>query len=105
MIQYYFSLRRFRIIKCSFFIHVQSTAPYIHQRLDSRIELKFSDCQCNGQKTFLNSFQQCICINMNKTKFTSMVCVCINTRGKSSFQWFQIGVSVFIIISLHLSFY
>ena len=42
MLQYYFSLRQFRLIKWSFFIH--STTPYIHPSLDSRIEPKFSDC-------------------------------------------------------------
>ena len=42
MLQYYFSLRQFRLIKWSFFIH--STTPYIHPRLDSLIEPKFSDC-------------------------------------------------------------
>ena len=41
-LQYYFPLRHFRLIKLSFFIH--STKPYIHQRLDSWIEPKLSDC-------------------------------------------------------------
>ena len=45
MPQYYFSLRQFPLIKWSFSIH--STTPYIHLRLDSRIEPKFSDCHCN----------------------------------------------------------
>ena len=43
MLQCYFSLRQFRLIKCSFFIH--SDTPYIHPRLDFRIEPKFSDWQ------------------------------------------------------------
>ena len=43
MLQYYFSLRHFWLIKWSFFIH--STMPYTHPWLDSRIELKFSDCK------------------------------------------------------------
>ena len=43
MLQYYFSLRQFRLIKWSFFIH--STTPFIHRRLDSRIEPMFSDCR------------------------------------------------------------
>ena len=42
MLQYYFSIRQFRLIKRSFFIH--STTPYIHPRIDSRIEPKLSDC-------------------------------------------------------------
>ena len=41
MLQNLFSLRQFKRIKCSFFIH--STKPYIHPRIDSRIEPKFSD--------------------------------------------------------------
>ena len=45
MLQYYFFLRQFRLIKWSFYIH--STTPYIHPRLDSRIEPKFSDCHLN----------------------------------------------------------
>ena len=43
MLRYYFSLRQFRLIKWSFSIH--STTPYIHPRLDSGIEPKFSDWQ------------------------------------------------------------
>ena len=42
MLQFYFFLRQFRLIKWRFFIH--STTPYIHPRLDSRNEPKFSDC-------------------------------------------------------------
>ena len=34
-------LRQFRLIKLSYFIH--STTPYIHLRLDSQIQRKFSD--------------------------------------------------------------
>ena len=41
MLQYYFSLRQFQLIKCRFFIH--RTTPYIHLRLDSGIEKKLSD--------------------------------------------------------------
>ena len=41
MLQYYFSLDQFRLIKWSFFIH--STMSYIHLKLDSRTEWKFSD--------------------------------------------------------------
>ena len=43
MLQYYFSLRHFRLINWSFFIH--STMPNIHPRLNSGIEPKFSDCK------------------------------------------------------------
>ena len=42
MLQYYFALRQFRLIKWSFFIH--SATPYIHPSIDSRTEPKFSDC-------------------------------------------------------------
>ena len=37
MPQYYFSLRQFQLIKCSFYIH--NTMPYIHPRLDTRVRL------------------------------------------------------------------
>ena len=43
MLQYYFFLRQIWLIQCRFFIH--NTTPYIHPRLVSRIESKFSDCQ------------------------------------------------------------
>ena len=36
-----FSIRQFRLIKCSFFMH--STTPCIHPRLDSLIDPKFSN--------------------------------------------------------------
>ena len=36
-----FFLHQLRLLRCSFFIH--STTPYIHPRLDSRIEPTFSD--------------------------------------------------------------
>ena len=42
MLQYYFSLRQFWLIKCSVFIH--STTLYIHPRLDPQIEPKFYNC-------------------------------------------------------------
>ena len=48
----FFSLCQFWLIKWSFFIH--RTTPYIHPRLDSRIEPKFSDW--SGCFAFL-----CIC--------------------------------------------
>ena len=44
MLQYYSSLRQFRLIKWSFFI--LSTMPNIHLKLDSRTESKFSDWGC-----------------------------------------------------------
>ena len=51
MLQCYFSLRQFCLIKWSFFIH--STTPYIHPRFDSRIESRFSDCfQTRSMHTF-----------------------------------------------------
>ena len=43
MLQYYFSLHQFRLIKCVFFF-IHSTTPYLNPRLDSRTEPKFSDC-------------------------------------------------------------
>ena len=42
MLQYHSSLRQFQLIKWSSLIH--STMPYIHPRLDYRIEPQFSDC-------------------------------------------------------------
>ena len=44
MLQCFFPLRKYRLIKWSFFVHI--TTPYIHLRLDSRIEPKFSICVC-----------------------------------------------------------
>ena len=34
MLQYYFSIRQFWLIKCSFYIHI--TTPHIHPRFGSR---------------------------------------------------------------------
>ena len=45
MLQYYFSCRQIQLIKCSFFIH---STPYMHPRLDSRIEPKYFDLDCFG---------------------------------------------------------
>ena len=40
MLQNLFSLRQFRLIKWSFFVHSTTrNAPYVHQRLDSIVEL------------------------------------------------------------------
>ena len=41
MVEYYFSMRQFRLIKCSLFIH--STTTYINLRIDYQIEPRFSD--------------------------------------------------------------
>ena len=41
MLHYFFFLTPVSANKMEFFIH--STTPYIHPRLDSQIELKFSD--------------------------------------------------------------
>ena len=42
MLQNQFSIRQFRLAKCSFFIH--NSTPYINPMLDSRIGPRFSDC-------------------------------------------------------------
>ena len=40
MLQYYFSLRQFQLIKWSFFEHSTTrNGPYVHLRLDSILEL------------------------------------------------------------------
>ena len=44
MLQYYFSLCQFWLIKCGFFIH--STTAYIHLRFNSWIMLNFSNWLC-----------------------------------------------------------
>ena len=44
MLQYYFSLRQFRLKKRSF--SIRSTMPYMHLKLVSRTEWKFSDWGC-----------------------------------------------------------
>ena len=45
MLQYYFSLHQFRLIKLSVFIHTSTLYIHVHPRLGSRIEPKFSVCR------------------------------------------------------------
>ena len=65
MLQVYFSLRQFWLIKWSFFI--QCTMPYIHLRLDSPIEPKFSYCLVlpNPDFPFLKTSDQLVVMRIN----------------------------------------
>ena len=44
MLQHFFSLRQFRLRNTVVFFSYKVSTPYIHPRLESRIEPTFSDC-------------------------------------------------------------
>ena len=76
MLQYYFSLCHFWLIKCCFLIH--STTPYIHPRLDPRIELRFS----NGFKKCLYPYGMSIMICQPPVKHAQLKIVFLFSQPK-----------------------